>query len=362
MIGTKPRLPLVVICLVWAALYGWMLLQSGQPFSGRPLLATGTPDASVLSRFGASIPDRVVGEGAWWRIGSSIWLFQSLLGFIFALWIAWSVGSQLLMRVGAARTLVVLLVGGAAAAAFHAYRHPDSVFSQTHGFLTVVALLGGLFAWGIRAGPDGKAVRRSCFVTFVIFAILHWAFTHNLPDSDEANALSDPWPMVVAAAGGGTLVFLLPARDQLNGVATGLAVLAVLGAGFCLAKQVPVMASAGAQSAADQFFDELIATEKLALSLWHGKPRDANELKRRVDTIPNHKFLEGDNDAVVLLKAYVKRMDPMIYGKMPDPDGVRVRLQRAQKAWMDGFETDARARVGLRPRPPHQWFWKRAGE
>ena len=361
MMAAKRRWPLGVACGLWALLYAWMLLQSGSPFGGRSLLAAGTPDGSVLSRFGASIPDRVMDESAWWRIGTSLWLHQSLLGVLITLWIAWSVGSQLLMRIGAARTTVVALLGGVTGAALHAYWHADAVTPHAHGFLVVVAMLGGLLAWGIRAGPEGKAVRRSSMVTLLIFAFLHWAFTRDMPDTEEARAYSDPWPMVVAAGSGALLTFLFPNRSGASSIAQGLAVLTVLSMGACLAIQAPVMAAAGAQSRAEDFFDDLTSCESLALSIWKGRSKDVDELKRRIDRLPHHKFLVHE-DTKEVLTTYLRRMSPIVYGTTPDPDGVRVRLQRAHKQWMDAFESKTRASVGLRPRPPHQWYWKRAGE
>lgn len=166
---------------VWLGVYLACMAAAGWRFdTGMGWMAYGFPGLGVLNRHGAAVPT-LVNQGDWHRLLLDPHINTSLIGLVFTLWIWASIGGFLLAIVGAGRSWIVFVVGGAAGAAAHAWQHPTLPFAGAGPSGAIMAATGALLCFGLLAqGPLAQAAKKRAIgylIAIVIFTALFALFT-----------------------------------------------------------------------------------------------------------------------------------------------------------------------------------------
>jgi hypothetical protein len=283
-------------------------------------------------------------------------LAGGVLPLLLALWVLTSSAGALEVRAGSARTGLVLLAAGLAAAGLRTvWLFEGSANPQAMGWDLVLGAVGATIPWGLaRGGREGR-VAVSSALAFVALSIL-------LVMVPAGGA----WWMLAGqgagfVAGALTLTLLGPRHvDRPPGAAVkGLALLglvAVLLATTVQARQA--LADPGAERARRVVL-LLETTEGEARRLWKAPnpakvPREERQaFGARLDAARASPDLEGIEGAAELL-GYLEAMRPLATGELRDPTAVLPRIRAAYARW-EPFERRFLLRHGERPRSAPPW-------
>lgn len=349
------------VLLLWAALYLVLMWQSGWPWGSQQIWSSGTVDSHVLDRFGSAVPVRIH-QGQWQRILTGLLLHGSLLSLLMLSW--WWAGQARTLRglIGAWPTFSLMVLGGAAGAAAHALRIPESNVAAPGPLLMVVSLVGVQLAYGLFARqPRSKALLISSFVSIAILAGLQWYFTRAHRAGAGLVAQYGEVAMLSSLGAGLALTALLrPWRSEhpKRGRVVGALVLLIAGLACATQGQALSRSDAGSRKQVLQLTRDVYTAGAHARRVYV-----AGAAARRPERDRLHRLLQGlrgpsadalDEPDAERLRAYADAMQPLATGDVPDPSGVLVRCRKALRAWYEESEKGMRADVGLDPIPPAQ--------
>lgn len=306
------------------------------------LLAYGRVEGSVLAQFGAALPWRVA-QGEYQRLVLDLFTSQTLLDVVLGVLFLRSSVAQggALFGVGAA--LAILLLGGASAVATDAWVREGSRQALALGWFSgVLALTGGMLAFGLLAGshPARVPVRRAALSTLVFLAVLHVGLTWKLrAGAGLAGDLGDHAMLAATAVGFLAAALLRPWRPALatGGVGRLLLLLSLAALGVAAFVQVERAQAEQTAPEASAVWKQLRHVEldgrAVLLRGLEATSSERNQLANRRSELRRVVAEDVPTAHRQLLLDYLDLFEPLVTGDVPDPGAVRARLGAAADAW-----------------------------
>ncbi len=360
------------VLAAWLVVYLHCMAQAGWQWSGPGgFMMFGFPGLDVMNRHGAAIPI-LVKQGDWHRLLLDALVNVSLIGFLFTMWVWSSLGGLLLRIIGAARSWIIFLLGGAAGAFAHTLQHPNLPFAGAGASGTIMAATGALLTWGLlNQGPAAMAARRRAvgyLIAIVVFTVLFALFT----GADVVRMGTFEIGALLGGLVAGAVMMLLMGVRNAPGAAgiavRAVAVLCLLGFAYAVTIQAPrAFAGGEALTRARDYVAKITTVEQSAWAVKTAHAKTGRSRQAQLDGTRDQRARLEEALAAVRTLKWLDSYDgrDRLFEYLDSFDGflkldyglLSIQVGRMKKAWeaYRPVEQDFLTESGIRFREQNVW-------